>query len=150
MKVRRVVSKLEECVAEGKASELAYGKSVRTPSAVHDMLRNLIGSEAQEVFCALLLDGKQRVTAYVEVSRGTLTASLVHPREVFGAAVRMGAAAIIVAHNHPSGDPEPSAEDMHVSERLRQAGDVLGIPVLDHVVVGAESFVSIRERLRWQ
>jgi DNA repair protein RadC len=112
----------------------------------HAILAPIIEREAQEVFCALLFDGKQRVTAYAEITRGTLTASLVHPREVFGAAVRMGAASVIVAHNHPSGDPEPSAEDLAVTERLRQAGEILGIPLLDHLVIGRDSFVSLRAR----
>jgi DNA repair protein RadC len=73
----------------------------------------------------------------------------VHPREVFRAAIREAAAALVVAHNHPSGDPEPSAEDLAVTERLRQAGEVLGIPLQDHVVIGDGGYVSLRERLRF-
>ena len=88
------------------------------------------------VFVALLLDGRHQVFAYAEVSRGTMTASLVHPREVYGPALRMSAAAVIVAHNHPSGDPEPSSEDIEVTRRLRDAGKLLGVPLLDHVVLG--------------
>lgn len=148
LSIRRVQSTLADVVAEG-ADAIVYGAHARAPSGVFALLGPLIGSEPVEVFCALLLDGKQRVSAFVEVSRGTMTASLVHPREVFGAAVRLGAAAIIVAHNHPSGDPEPSAEDIAVTERLRQAGEILGIPLQDHVIVGRDSFVSLRERLRW-
>jgi len=143
--VRRVESRLVKRVSDGV---IRYGESARHPRAVYDLLRGLLEHEAQEVFCALLLDGKQRVTGFVEVTRGTLTASLVHPREVYGAAVRLGAAAIIVAHNHPSGDPEPSAEDLSVTERLRQAGEILGIPLQDHIIIGANgSYVSLRERM---
>ena len=82
----------------------------------------------------------------VAVSSGTLTTSLVHPREVFRAAVREAAACVIVAHNHPSGDPEPSPEDLEVTRRLRAAGELLGIPLQDHVILGERSFVSLRER----
>jgi DNA repair protein RadC len=74
----------------------------------------------------------------------------VHPREVFGPAVREGAAALIVVHNHPSGDPEPSAEDLSVTRRLIEAGELLGVPLLDHVVVGDVGYVSIRERMRFE
>ena len=97
---------------------------------------------------ALVLDGKHRLRGIQEVSRGTLTTSLVHPREVFFAAVSMKAAAVIVAHNHPSGDPEPSIEDLEVTRRLVEAGRILGIPLLDHVVLGDdERFVSLRDRM---
>ncbi|MEW6071608.1 MAG: JAB domain-containing protein [Planctomycetota bacterium] len=101
----------------------------------------------QETFLVLLLDGKHRLRRAVRVSEGTLTTSLVHPREVFRAAVREAAAALIVAHNHPSGDPEPSREDLEVTQRLRDAATLLGIPLLDHVIVGENGFVSLRERM---
>jgi DNA repair protein RadC len=100
----------------------------------------------REVFAVALLDGKHRLRRWERVSVGTLTASLVHPREVFRAAIREAAAAVVVAHNHPSGDPEPSTEDRHVTRRLVDAGRLLGIPVLDHVVVGDARCVSFRER----
>jgi DNA repair protein RadC len=123
--------------------------SLRHPRAVFELLRARTRGLEQETFWSLVLDGKQRLRRLVPISTGTLTASLVHPREVFRAAIREGAAALIVAHNHPSGDPEPSAEDLAVTERLRQAGEVLGIPLHDHVVLGDDAFVSLRERLRF-
>ena len=123
--------------------------SLRSPRAVFELLQAEARGLEQETFWSLLLDGKQRLRRLVPVSAGTLTASLVHPREVFRAAVREAAAALIVAHNHPSGDPEPSAEDLHVTERLRAAGEVLGIPLQDHVILGDARFVSLRERLRF-
>jgi DNA repair protein RadC len=98
----------------------------------------------------LLLDGKHRLVRRQRVSEGTLTSSLVHPREVFGPAVREAAAAVIVAHNHPSGDPEPSGEDLAVTRRLIEAGRILGVPVLDHVVIGDGAFVSIRDRISFE
>lgn len=101
----------------------------------------------RERFLILLLDGKHRLQRMEQISEGTLTTSLVHPREVFRSAVRESAAALIAVHNHPSGDPEPSAEDLEVTRRLRRAGRLLGIPLLDHVVVGAGRYVSLRDRL---
>jgi DNA repair protein RadC len=95
----------------------------------------------------LLLDGKHRLKRCEAVSEGTLTTSLVHPREVFRAAVRESAAAVVVVHNHPSGDPEPSLEDLEVTRRLIDVGRLVGVPVLDHVVVGDGRFVSLRERM---
>jgi DNA repair protein RadC len=103
----------------------------------------------RETFYALLLDGKHHLKRREVVSVGSLTSSLVHPREVFRTAVAGGAAALVCAHNHPSGDPEPSAEDLEVTRRLVQAGRLLGIALLDHVIVGDGRYVSLRERLAW-
>jgi DNA repair protein RadC len=101
-----------------------------------------------EEFWVLLLDGKHRVQGTMKVSVGTLTTSLVHPREVFAIAITERAAAIIVCHNHPSGDTTPSAEDLALTKRLHAAGDLLGIPLLDHVVIGGcedLKYASVRE-----
>src|SRR5262249_61634703 len=87
----------------------------------------------RDVSLALLLDGRNRLRAEIVVSEGTLTTALVHPREVFAPAIRDRAAALILVHNHPSGDPTPSSEDVALTERLRQVGEVVGIRVLDHV-----------------
>jgi len=138
-RIRRVVTRLETVVAEGPSGPAT------SPSAVYDVLAPLIGSEAKEIFVALLLNGQHRINGYLEVSVGTLTASLVHPREVFGPALSQGAAALIVAHNHPSGDPKPSPEDIAVTKRLIEAGNLLGVSVLDHIVIGDQRYHSIRE-----
>jgi DNA repair protein RadC len=100
----------------------------------------------KEVFHAILLDGKNRVLRDERVSEGTLTSSLVHPREVYAPAIRESAASILVVHNHPSGDPTPSPEDREVTRRLRASGELLGIRLLDHVVLGDEGYVSFLER----
>lgn len=144
-KVRRVEQRLVDVVYEG---QITYGEKASSANAAARLLAPLIADEVQEVFCALLLNVRNQVTAYHEVTRGTLTSSLVHPREVFGPALRLGScAAIIVAHNHPSGDPEPSLEDMEVTRRLRDAGKLLGVPLLDHLIVcSAHRFVSLRDR----
>ena len=123
--------------------------SLRSAAAVFELLAAGVRGLEQETFFALLLDGKHRLRRTVAVSSGTLTTSLVHPREVFRAAVREAAACVIVAHNHPSGDPEPSPEDLEVTRRLRAAGELLGIPLQDHVILGERSFVSLRERLNF-
>ena len=104
----------------------------------------------RERFHVLLLDGKHRLLRAEVVSEGTLTTSLVHPREVFRSAIREAAAAIVVAHNHPSGDPEPSSEDLEVTRRLVRTGRLLGIPLLDHVVLGERAWVSLRERMAFE
>ena len=150
VRVRRVVSKFEGVVCESPMLESAYGESIRSAKSVADIMMPLLQEEVVEVFTVLLLNGKHRVVGMAEVSRGTLTTALVHPREVFGPALRLSSAAIIVVHNHPSGDPEPSLEDVEVTRRLIAAGRVLGVPLLDHVIVGdAGRFTSLRERLEF-
>jgi len=95
-------------------------------------------SERVEVFSCALVDAKLRLLATTVISRGTLTASIVHPRESFRPAVRNAASGVIFAHNHPSGDPLPSDEDRRITGRLEEVGRILGIPMLDHVIIGAE------------
>lgn len=120
---------------------------LRDPKAVYEVFRRKRLPRDREVFSALLLDAKNRLLRAVTVSVGTLTASLVHPREVYKAAIRHSAASIILAHNHPSGDPTPSREDIEITERLAEAGRVLGIDLLDHVVLGSDGrFESLREQ----
>ena len=102
-----------------------------------------IRSKKQEYFVCLTLDGANRLIAKRVISIGTLTASLVHPREVFAEAITDRAASIVVAHNHPSGNLEPSIADKEVTERLRQAGEILGIEVLDHLILGEGGFASV-------
>lgn len=98
----------------------------------------------REVLYSLHLDGRSRVVGCEEVSRGCLTSALVHPREVYKAAILGSAASIIVAHNHPSGDPTPSPEDVSMSKQLSEAGRILGIELLDSIVIGDGSFYSLR------
>lgn len=113
---------------------------------VYRLLADDMRGAQQEAFVALLLDTKLRVTGTVLVSLGTLDASIVHPRDVFREAVKRSAGAIILAHNHPSGDPEPSTEDLAVTRRLADAGRILGIAILDHVIIGASGYVSLAQR----
>ena len=119
-----------------------------TPFEAAEAARQLIGEDLdREVFGVLLVNTRHRVTAMHVVSVGSLDGTLVHPREVFKCAILGSAAAIIVFHNHPSGDPAPSREDIALTKRLVTAGRLLGIPVLDHVVLGDDgAFVSFKER----
>jgi len=131
------------------AEPLRPGRPLRDAAAVHAHFRGRLPQLDREVFYALLLDGKNRVQGDVLVSEGSLTAALVHPREVFAPAIRASAAALVLVHNHPSGDPTPSAEDRAITERLRQVGELVGIRVLDHVVIGRGCWVSLAEEGRW-
>lgn len=124
-------------------------RSLRSPDAVHELMLPELRGVQRECFHVLLLDGKHRLKQRERISEGTLTQSLVHPREVFAPALRECAAALIVVHNHPSGDPEPSREDLLVTRRLIETGEILGIPLLDHVVIADESYVSLRERMKF-
>jgi DNA repair protein RadC len=116
---------------------------VRNAFDIYRYLQPRLRGLLQEVFVVVALDARNAVLSDVEIARGSLTGVAVHPREVFRPLIRMAAAGAVVAHNHPSGDPTPSADDLALTRRLRRAGDLLGIPVLDHVVIGAQSYTSI-------
>jgi DNA repair protein RadC len=100
----------------------------------------------QEVFKVLLLDSANHLINEVEITRGTLNSSLVHPREVFRAAIAEPAAAIILLHNHSSGNPEPSSEDIQITRQLVEASKIIGIPVHDHVILAGNAFASFAEK----
>jgi DNA repair protein RadC len=100
----------------------------------------------REHFRVILLNTKNRVLGVETVSIGSLNSSLVHPREVFKSAVQRSAAGVILVHNHPSGDPTPSSEDIEITRRLSDAGRVIGIEVLDHIIIGDHLFVSFKEK----
>jgi DNA repair protein RadC len=95
----------------------------------------LFKGELQESFLVLYLDGRNRVASWREVSRGTLNSSMVHPRDVFGTAFILPAAAVILLHNHPSGDPSPSPEDKALTHRMKQVGELMDVAVLDHIII---------------
>jgi DNA repair protein RadC len=121
------------------------GTPIHDPADVFRHFHPRLRDAAQERFLVLLLDGRHRLIREELVSHGTLTASLVHPREVFRPALRACAAAVILVHNHPSGDPTPSPEDREVTRRLARAGEILGVAVVDHVVVAERGYCSLRE-----
>jgi DNA repair protein RadC len=123
------------------------GRSVRGPDDVFARMGPRLRDVPQEEFHALLLNSRHRIVREVLVTRGTLDSALIHPREVFRPAIAEGAAGVILVHNHPSGDPTPSAEDRAVTRQLAEAGRALGIPVLDHIVVGRGIYASLADVL---
>ena len=118
---------------------------IRSARDVWSLLRHEIEVWDRERFLTLLLDGRHRTIGLEEVSVGTATASLVHPREIFKALVLANATAFILVHNHPSGTPDPSAEDREVTKRIKAASELMGIRLLDHIVIGCEGFYSFAE-----
>jgi DNA repair protein RadC len=100
----------------------------------------------KEHVVAIYLNSRHQELVFETVSIGTLTASLIHPREVFGPALRWSAASVLIAHNHPSGDATPSPEDCDITHRLVKAGEILGIPLLDHLIIAEEGYFSFREK----
>ncbi len=119
---------------------------ITAPRVVAELLLPLYGDRAVEQFGVVLLDTKHRVLRTTVVTIGTLDASIVHPRDIFREAIAAGAAAIVVFHNHPSGDPEPSDEDVILTHRLVAAGVLMGIDVLDHVILAGVRYHSMKER----
>ena len=116
----------------------------RTPEDVFRLAQD-IADQDREHFAVVLLNTKNRVLGVDVVSVGTLDASLVHPREVLKAAILTNAASVVICHNHPSSDATPSAEDLRISKALKNAGEIMGITVLDHVILTADSYLSLRE-----
>lgn len=121
---------------------------ISCPKDIYEVLTKVcrIQCNAEEVFILITLNIKNIVTGYFEVHRGTINTSLVHPREVFKRALLNNASNIMVAHNHPSGDPNPSKEDIQITERLKEAGNLLGINLLDHIIVGEDKYISLKEK----
>ena len=127
-------------------SILRRGIKVRGSREIFDHYYPSFKALKQEVFKALLLDTKHRVLIDLTVSAGSLNQTIVHPREVFGPAIREAAAAVIVIHNHPSGDPTPSPEDIELTHRLIKAGEIIGIKIIDHLVIGDHRYVSFLDQ----
>lgn len=115
-----------------------------SPEQVFDTF-SFLRRETKEYFFAIHLDGKNRICCVDEVSVGSLNQSIVHPREVFKTALLSSAASLILVHNHPTGDPTPSSEDIAITRRLKEAGEIIGVKLLDHIIIG-DSFVSFVER----
>jgi DNA repair protein RadC len=130
-----------------KAARYDITKKINSPSEVWKIATEILHLHemSEEVFSIITLSTKNEVTGLFEVSRGTVDSSLVHPREVFKRALLSNASSILLLHNHPSGDPKPSPEDIRVTKRLKDAGELLGIQVLDHVIIG-DGYFSLKEK----
>lgn len=125
-------------------ASLGAGERYQNSQQVFEAFRDLF-LEPVEVFRVLLLNSKNRVLFFEDVSRGSLSTSVVHPREVFWDAIYHRAAAVLFLHNHPSGDPQPSREDRECTNRLCSAGKLLGIRVLDHIIIGEDTYFSFAD-----
>lgn len=126
-------------------SKLTYGQKIKSPLDVVDTFRQILSSEKTEQFIVAFLTTKNEIIGWEIVSHGSLNASIVHPREVYHKAIKKSAAAIIAVHNHPSGYIEPSKEDLNITLRLHEAGEIIGIPLLDHIIVGVRGYYSFKE-----
>jgi len=143
------VAQLKACLEIGKrigSQKWETGQPLHSAEDVYQHFRENLGREKREFFYVVLLNNKNRKIREVKVSEGSLTASLVHPREVYNPVIRESAAGVIFVHNHPSGDPAPSAEDIDITKRLKEVGDVMGVRVLDHVVIGHDRYFSFNDR----
>lgn len=120
--------------------------TIKSPVEVSSLVMEEMRHLKKEVFKIILLNTKNHIIKYLNVSVGSLNSSIVHPREVFSEAVKTGCSGMLLVHNHPSGDPEPSREDIETTQRLVNAGNILGIKVLDHVVIGDGKYISFKEQ----
>lgn len=148
MRVRRIESKCSWLEVE--EGIVPYEKQINTSDVASGILRDILDDEIIENFVVILLDARNKVLGITFACKGTANSCMVHPREIFGPAIRESAVSIIVSHNHPSGDPTPSREDIAITRKLVDAGALLGIPVLDHIIVGYErtfSFASNHSEL---
>ncbi len=127
------------------SSQPTTTQQILQPADAHEILATYLAGADRENLVVLMMDTKHKVIGINTVGVGTLSGTLIHPREVFKPAILANAAAIIMAHNHPSGDPEPSPEDISVTKQIAEAGKVLCISVLDHIIVGDERFYSFQD-----
>lgn len=125
-------------------SEAGKKPIVKTPEDIVALVKGRLKDKKKEHFLALLLDTRNQLIRVAEISVGSLDSSIVHPREVFKEAVSASAASVIFVHNHPSGDPEASEDDIKLTKRLTEAGEIMGIDVLDHVIIGGKKYLSLK------
>ena len=135
-----------EIAERGKLDSEPKKYDIKNPQAVVKILRASLKDKAKEHFKLVILDSRNKIIAITNVSIGTLNANLAHPREIFKDAITHNAAAVILVHNHPSGDPEPSEDDIKLTKQLKQAGKILGIEVLDHLIITDRKYHSFKEK----
>lgn len=124
-------------------------RELRSATDVYAAFRDLCAAADREYFWTILLNTKHKIIGVEEAAKGSLTSTIVHPREVYKSVILANAAAVIFVHNHPSGDPAPSREDLEITRRLRDVGELLGVRVLDHIVVGHDRYVSMVDDGYW-
>jgi DNA repair protein RadC len=142
-------AQIKACFELGRREELEpelKNFNIKDPESVVKAIRASIKDKAKEHFKLILLNPRNKIIGISTISIGILNASLVHPREVFKDAITHTAASVVLAHNHPSGDPEPSEDDITITKRLIEAGKILGVEVIDHIIVGKNGFFSFKEK----
>jgi DNA repair protein RadC len=140
-------AQIKACFELGRREELEpelKDFNIKDPEAVVKAIRASIKDKAKEHFKLILLNPRNKIIGISTISIGTLNASLVHPREVFKDAIVHSAASVVLAHNHPSGDPEPSEDDLKITKKLVESGKILGIEVIDHIIIGKNDYYSFR------
>lgn len=145
MKITMQIAKYKEVVV--MEEKTPYNRTVSSPAEVARIFMEIWGDPLQELFVVFMLDTKNRIAGVEMVSMGTLSQTIVHPRDVFRSAITKNSNSILVAHNHPSGDSTPSPEDCAMVDRLKEAGKILGIPLLDSVIIGTTTY-SFKEEGR--
>jgi DNA repair protein RadC len=142
-------AQLKACFELGRREDLEpefKNYDIKDPEAIVKAIRTSIKDKAKEHFKLILLNPRNKIIGISTISIGTLNASLVHPREVFKDAIVHSAASVVLAHNHPSGDPEPSEDDLTITKRLIEVGKILGIGIMDHIIIAKNGFFSFKEK----
>jgi len=142
------ISFLNLRVVKETSGRYDVSKKIQCPNDIFNIAQNVIRANeyAEENLWLITLDTKNFITGIFTVSTGSLNSSIVHPREVFKRAILQNAASIIICHNHPSGDPTPSQDDINTTKRIYDAGKILGIELLDHIIIGDNRYISLKER----
>jgi len=131
---------------KAQSTPTKYGQKIESPKDVFKLLKNDLGDKKKEHFKVLSLDSRNKLISIDNVSIGTINANLVHPREVFKTAIQHLAVSIIIVHNHPSDDPEPSEDDLEITKRIVEVGKLIGINVLDHIIITKTKFFSFKDK----
>ncbi len=131
---------------ENISYEIYNQRPITSPEDAVNLVKNRLKGKKKEHFLAFLLSTRNNLINIVEISKGSLDSNIVHPREVFKEAISRSAASCIFIHNHPSGDPTPSQDDIQLTKRLKEAGEIIGIEVLDHLIITDTDFISLKER----
>ena len=127
-------------------SLIRSGKSISSPTDIANLVMKEMVLLKQEVLKLIMLDTKNNIIGIKDVFKGSLNTSIVHPREIFKEALKKSSSSIIICHNHPSGDPTPSTEDVNITIRLKECGKIIGIDLLDHLIIGKSQYVSLKEK----
>ena len=145
LRLRIIRPVFEEILISEETTNYFDGNSIKNSRDIYELF-GYLSRETKEHFIAIHLDTKNRIICIDTISIGSLVSSIVHPREVFKSVLLSSAASIAIVHNHPSGTPEPSKDDINITKKLKEAGNFLGIPVIDHVIIGNGSYISLFEK----